>query len=186
MKSLKEFCLTYKTDKHELGYIDNFYAPLLDHKKKDIKSILEIGVQNGYSAFLWRDFFQNATVTCVDINECSNVIDQERINFYQTDAYTEEFVSRFEDNSFDLIIDDGPHTFKSMEFFLKNYLNLVKSNGILILEDIVDVNWTADLVSMIDPKIGEITIHKMSGKALTEDLNEKWKSGLDVIIVEKS
>jgi len=184
--SLKEFCLSYETDKHDLGYIDHFYSLLLDHKKKDIKSILEIGVQNGYSAFLWRDFFQNATVTCVDINECPNVIDQERINFYQTDAYTEEFVRQFEDNSFDLVIDDGPHTLKSMEFFLKNYLSLVKSGGILVLEDIINIGWTDDLISMINPNIGKITIHAMGGKALTDTLKKHWQSGLNVIVVEKS
>ena len=40
------------------------------------------------------------------------------------------------DRKFDIIIDDGPHTLKSQIEFLKLYRNILKPNGILIIEDL--------------------------------------------------
>ena len=72
-----------------------------------------------------------------------------------------------------------------MEFFLKNYLPLVKSKGILILEDIVEVSWTPELLKLIDPSVGTITVRDMREKQFIPAWLEYWKKGLDIIIVEK-
>lgn len=43
---------------------------------------------------------------------------------------------------FDIIIDDGPHSLESQIFFLENYLDKVKPNGLLIIEDIQNISDT--------------------------------------------
>jgi hypothetical protein len=44
-------------------------------------------------------------------------------------------------------LDDGPHTLESMIFFINHYLPLLKDDGILIIEDIPDINWTQILIN---------------------------------------
>ena len=58
--------------------------------------------------------------------------------------------------------------------------------GVLILEDIWNINWTSSLLELIDREIGTVTVHDMRGKQLTPFLRNNWKDGLDVIVVEKS
>ena len=175
-----------RTDKYDLGYINEFYAQLFEPKRDQVETVLEIGIQYGYSMSLWRDYFPKATVIGVDVNYCPDMDNQERIVPVYTNAYSEEFVNTIPDNSLDIVIDDGPHTFESMVFFLNNYLNKVKPGGILVLEDIIDRSWTPELLKLIDPSVGKITVHDMRQKQLNQYLYDLWSNGLDVIVVEKN
>jgi len=183
--SLKEFFNSkpQHTDKGELGYVDAFYDELFSPRQNTVSNVLEIGVQFGGSIRLWRDYFVNATVTGIDPSVDFPV--EDRISFLKLDAYTQSTVDLFQDEYFDIIIDDGPHTFSSMEYFLQNYLPKVKSGGVLVLEDIVSRNWTPKLLDLISPNVGKISVMDMRNKQLTGYLLNLWKSGLDVIIVEK-
>ena len=53
--------------------------------------------------------------------------------------------SNLEDIKFDYMLDDGPHTLESMEDFIKLYTPLMSKNGILIIEDIQDIDWIDQL-----------------------------------------
>lgn len=142
MKTIKDqFILkNYKTDKNSAhSYIDNLYDELLS-KKIDSTDILEIGVSQGGSIQLWRDYFINATIDAVDINDCSKFLDRHRINHIIGNAYTKDFFCNLK-NEYDIIIDDGPHTLDTMIFFVKNYLNLLRHDGIAIIEDIKSDEW---------------------------------------------
>lgn len=174
-----------KTDKYDLGYIDHIYDALFTPIKNDVSSILEIGIYRGDSIILWRDYFTNANVSCVDINVCDRLSNQNRILPFYTNAYSNEFVNSIEDNFYDIVIDDGPHTFDSMVFFLSHYLNKVKVNGLLILEDIINPSWTPQLASLIDTTKHSMEIFDMRHKQLTPTLLNRWKNGLDVIVVKK-
>ena len=183
--SLKEFFYSnqYTTDKGILGYINDFYDPLFSPRKDTTYDILEIGVQSGGSIRLWRDYFTNASITGID--PCADFPEENRTSFFKLDAYTQSTIDLFQDSSFDIIIDDGPHTFESMVYFLQNYLAKVKSGGILVLEDIIHLSWTPMLLKLIDPSIGKISVMDMRNKQQTEHLLNTWRNGLDVIIVEK-
>ena len=54
------------TDKYDLGYIHEFYDRLFTPKKESAQSVLEIGVNEGNSILLWKNFFANAKVTGID------------------------------------------------------------------------------------------------------------------------
>ena len=47
------------------GYMDTYYK-LFKDKKFEPLNMLEIGVQNGCSTFVWADFFPSATIYGID------------------------------------------------------------------------------------------------------------------------
>ena len=175
------------TDKFDLGYIECFYSRLFNPIKHKVKNVLEIGVYAGKSLELWRNFFLNAEIIGVDINPCNNLIKlyNERIKTYIANGYDKAFVSSFKSTKFDIIIDDGPHTFESMEKFLTLYLPLLADEGLLIVEDIINISWTPKLLKFIDETKFEVEVINMAQKQKTVPLLNKWKNGLDVIVVKK-
>ena len=174
------------SDKFDLGYVDTFYNPLFAPIKNNVSNILEIGIQNGYSLRLWRDFFTNANIYGVDIDLVDlSLFYEDRITPIYTDAYNTSFTNTLKDAYFDIVIDDGPHTYESMVFFLQNYITKVKPGGFLILEDIVDRSWTPSLIECIEEQTNFITVYDMRGKQKTSTLAQKWDNGLDVIVVQK-
>ena len=187
MTSLIDFTKNFTplTDKYGLGYITEFYADLFEPIQTKTKRLLEIGIYNGSSLLLWQNYFPNATIFGLDINYCPEVEGKERIIPMYKNAYTSETVQDLSAEPFDVIIDDGPHTFESMVFFLTNYLPLVASGGILVLEDIVDTSWTPELLKLIDPNVGTVTVHDMRGKQFVPEWLDHWQKGLDVIVIRK-
>lgn len=104
------------------------------------------------------------------------------MNFKECNAYNIPTVDETPDN-LNVIIDDGPHTYESMEFFLRNYIKKLAPGGILVLEDITNISWTPNLVKLI-PKTHRVTVHDMRWKQLDPQLMRLWQKGLDVIVVE--
>jgi hypothetical protein len=91
---------------------------------------------------------------------------------------------QFKKEQFDIIIDDGPHTFETQSYFLTNYLPLLKKDGVLILEDIIDLNWTPKLLELVDDTKYKVTVVDMRLKQRDPQLLERWRSGLDIVIIE--
>lgn len=146
---------SYQTDKHTAHcYIDHLYDELFLPIKNSATNILEIGVAKGGSILLWRDYFSNAIIHGVDIqqNLLSDHTD-DKIKIYCDNAYDSCFIDSLLDNYFDVIIDDGPHTLDSMRIFVSKYLSKIKYDGYLILEDIQDISWVDDIKSHIDKSI---------------------------------
>jgi len=175
---------SHRTDKYDLGYINEFYSSLFEPLQTSATAILEIGIYQGNSIKLWRDYFKNATVYGADINFCKSLEGESRVITKYGNAYVPSFASTFPDNSFDVVIDDGPHTLDSMFFFLENYIQKVKPGGLLILEDIIDRSWTPKLMNCIDSSM-KVCVHDMRNKQLTPELTNRWRNGLDVIVVQK-
>jgi cephalosporin hydroxylase len=137
------------TDKNTVhSYLDT-YESLFSAKKFDSMNVLEIGIYNGGSIKLWCDYFVNSKVYGVDIiSEYDDLISEKsilydpRIKLYtRTNAYDINFVNHLSKEKFDILIDDGPHSYESVEFFLKYYLPLLRENGILVIEDIQNWDW---------------------------------------------
>ena len=93
----------------------------------------------GHSIKLWEEYFPNAEIFGIDIQ---NIIEHsfgDRVNIIFDNAYSIDFIKKIEETfgKFDIIIDDGPHTLDTQQFFLSNYQSLLKdSNSIIILEDV--------------------------------------------------
>jgi len=136
MSELSELSKNYATDKYTIHcYIDELYEKIFPARRYSAKKVLEIGVHNGDSIRLWRDYFVNAEIYALDVTECDSIKNSERIVHIVNDAYNKDVIDSLP-NDFDIVIDDGPHSLESMNIFLKEYSSKINSNGVLILEDI--------------------------------------------------
>lgn len=138
---------SYDTDKNTVHcYIEQVYNELFANNDQ-VTNVLEIGAFTGGSALLWRDYFTSATIDVIDINKCEAILNQERINSIQANAYSIHMVKSLD--NYDIIIDDGPHTLDSMVFFVENYLQLLKPHGVAIIEDVQDYSWFEILLNKV-------------------------------------
>jgi len=156
LSSIVDNILTDKNTRH--SYLE-LYESIMHKNKFTAKNILEIGIDVGGSMKLWNDYFINATIYGLDINESPNFLNKyPRINTFKINAYTIDSVNYFveKDIKFDFIIDDGPHTLESMIFTLIHYSKLLTPQGVLIIEDIQSIEW-AYLFEKITNKYKENT-----------------------------
>ena len=154
-----EYCVDsngwHTTDKGSYhDYIEGYYSKEFTNPDA-VKSILEIGVQNGGSLILWHEWFKNATITGIDVSlECLKNYKEAslgrvfpRVEIIISDGYDRSFVKDFSPDSYDYIIDDGPHTLESMKDAIELWMPMVKDGGKLIIEDLQHVEWFDDLAA---------------------------------------
>lgn len=137
----KRYGTDKSTDHHGYTLV---YETYLDKLKSKPMRILELGWgghedpdKGGASAQMWRDYFPNGEVTCIDL-EAKTITDaHKRINFRQGSQADPDFIRQIgeEFGPFDLIVDDASHlsslTIKSWQL-LYPYL---ASGGLYVLED---------------------------------------------------
>lgn len=154
MTTLKDLINNETTDKNTKHFYLDSYEELFKSKKDAEVNILEVGIYQGGSIKLWRDYFTNGRVYGVDIIDRNHpyirepsILSDPRITLYTSiNAYDQGFVnSILKSTKFDFLIDDGPHTYESVEFFVKYYLPLLKDDGILVVEDIQSPDWLPKL-----------------------------------------
>lgn len=147
--SLKQICSIYATDKNCLHcYVDEVYEELFKDLRVYADKVLEIGAYNGASIMMWKEYFSKAQVFTIDNMPCPQISERERINYLLGDAYSYETLKELPDD-FDIIIEDGSHKIEDMSFVVVEYLKKLKPNGILVIEDIPDFNWTNILKNLI-------------------------------------
>jgi hypothetical protein len=147
--SLAEIVDNSRTDKNTTHSYLPLYQKLLISKKETSKNVLEVGIDRGGSIKLWSDFFTNANVYGVDIMNRNKVwagiTNNDKIILHTSaDAYNTDFFSaNFLDKNikFDFMLDDGPHTLKSMKQFINLYSQIITHDGILIIEDVQSWDW---------------------------------------------
>lgn len=139
-----------KTDKNTRHSYTQVYEKLFNKKRLITKKVLEIGVQQGGSIKLWNDYFPNAKIYGLEISKnidlyLKKVIQNKNVKYINgIDAYDEKFYSSFiseNKGTFDIIIDDGPHTLESMIVFVERYIDLLNEVGILVVEDVAKIEW---------------------------------------------
>lgn len=145
MKTLSEIYRSdnFRTDKNTIhSYIDHVYSELFSEIQTSAKNILEIGIDKGGSILLWKEYFSNAVISGIDIQDKTKIFkENERLKIFKANAYDKKFINSIPENNFDLIIDDGPHTLKSMIEFLNGYQNKLNENGIIVIEDVQNISW---------------------------------------------
>jgi hypothetical protein len=175
MGELSELSKNYGTDKHTLHcYIDEVYEKIFPKRRLSSTKVLEIGVHGGESIKLWKDYFTNATVYGLDVSECRAVKNLDRIVHVVDDAYNINVINSLP-NDFDIMIDDGPHSLESMKVFLSEYSKKIKSDGVLILEDIQDYAWLE--------KLREATPEHLRDKIQVYDLRSVKNRYDDLVMV---
>ena len=146
------------TDKNTVHSYLSLYDELLCRKKFTCRNMLEVGICFGGSIELWDKYFPNGTIIALDILEERRLPDllknQNKIRMISGDAYSPFlFSSLFRGKKFDFVIDDGPHTLESQIKFLTMYSMLLEEDGILIIEDVGDINYLEILKENTPPNL---------------------------------
>lgn len=141
-----------------LEVYEKLFAPFkaldMDECEKAVR-VMEIGTDGGGGLRMYQDYFPYGMIYGIDIAPTPDAAkDQPRIMHLQADAYTTTMVNAWKQlcpSLFHVIIDDGPHTLGSQEFFVQHYPNLLTPDGIAIVEDIQDWAHVAHLAALVPP-----------------------------------
>jgi hypothetical protein len=94
----------------------------------------------GASLYGWSEFFPNAYIFGADIDK-HILFNTDKINTFYCDQTNPETIKQMWDNpklleNFDIIIEDGLHTFNANVCFFENSIHKLEKNGYYIIEDI--------------------------------------------------
>jgi 8-demethyl-8-alpha-L-rhamnosyltetracenomycin-C 2'-O-methyltransferase len=158
MTTLLSCCDNGLTDKNTVHSYLSVYEALFAPKRLTAQRVLEIGIgptphQNGGSIRMWSLYFPQADIHTCDIIPLDHVhsclLNHPRIHLHTSNnAYNMNFVTTMftsKNMTFDILVDDGPHTLPSMLAFITMYLPLLKEDGILVIEDVQDIAWIDQL-----------------------------------------
>lgn len=143
MKKLDEIAIECKTDKSSISH--NYTESYENHFEKirfNSMKILEIGIQNGFSLKMWKEYFENSTIVGIDLTNLSH-LQEDRIEIATGNQSDEVFLKRVNNQygPFDIIIDDGSH--KSVDIRNSFYclFPLLKGGGYYVIEDLHTNYW---------------------------------------------
>ena len=133
--------------KHRKNIIRSFYADFYEENigNKNIKNILEIGIGHssssaGSSLRSWKELYPNANIYGADI-EKKVLFQEERIKTYFTDQLDKKTLKDLKQSlnskKFDLIVDDGLHTFEANINTFEELFPLLETDGLFFIEDII-------------------------------------------------
>lgn len=137
--------MSFDTDKFSHGYI-----PLYEkyfNECNNVLNVLEIGVYNGGSLRYLSNYFPNATIHGIDIENKQNV-ESNKIKTYICNQESREELNEFLKKTnvlFDIIIDDGGHTMKQQQTSLGVLFKSIRPGGLYILEDLHTSIWESNL-----------------------------------------
>ena len=125
----------YPSSKNVSGFIELYEKYFADFKDKKI-NILEIGIGDGDSLRIWREYFVNANICGIDIDKKNFIIDNVEILIGdQSDrSFLQTVVNKY--HKFDIIIDDGGHISKDIIFSFNFLFPFLNDRGIYAVEDL--------------------------------------------------
>lgn len=121
--------------KHNFTEIYEKYFKTFKHKNINL---LEIGINDGSSLKMWYEYFPNASIYGLDINDKS-IFSNERIACGVLDQSKIEHLEYFSQNInlfFDIIIDDGSHHISDQQLTFGYLFPLLNINGLYVIEDL--------------------------------------------------
>jgi len=169
MNTLEKIAKSLSTDKGTTHSYLPLYELLFAPFRHSARSILEIGVADGSSLLLWEEYFPNAQIVGLDVNEAPKaILGHPRIRHFRGDGYTA--VNEGMNAPYSIMIDDGPHSKASQEFFCAEYVQLLTQDGIAIVEDIQNRNIVPDLVRKIPPGYHHVILDFREVKGRYDDV----------------
>jgi demethylmacrocin O-methyltransferase len=169
-QNLDDIAKKYKTDKSsDYHYYTRFYEKHFEQLRDLELKVLEIGVQNGYSTKMWKEYFSNSMIYGIDIDDKTH-LSEERIKIFQGNQIDKEFLTNIskEYGPFDIIIDDASHINDYNTLTFSIMFPLLKNNGIYVTEDLHTCYW---------PEFGNKKFTDTIIKNLVDKINANGKSG---------
>ena len=140
MISLADIAVKYDTDKavhtHYLVNYEQYFGRL---RQKNLR-FLELGIKEGGSLLLWRDYFPNATIAGLDVEPVTVNDATGRIRTYQgmqqDTRLLDQIAHETAPEGFDIIIDDCSHVGELTRIsFWHLFDNHLKPGGLYVIED---------------------------------------------------
>lgn len=205
---LDEIAIKHGTDKSSnvhnyTARYEHYFEPLRNQKLK----VLEIGIQNGYSLKMWKEYFANSEICGIDIVDCSR-FNEERIAAVRCDQTDTKRLDEINEKygPFDIIIDDGSHVSHHMKTTFNHMFPLLKLGGIYVVEDLHCCYWPnfsggysfiSRLSELLDitnanGKCGNANVknsysdtHYIANNASTKPLND-WEKSVEYVHLYRS
>ncbi len=141
MDELNKLAIKYGADKwSKKHHYTPVYFSLFQNKRLEVKKVLEIGVAEGASIHMWREFFPNAMIYGGD-NQDNRLHQEERIQVFKCDQSKEEDLLKLIENTgsdIDLFVDDGSHVPIHQILTCLTLMPMLKKNVIYVIEDVAD------------------------------------------------
>jgi hypothetical protein len=155
-------------EKSHHNYTTFYYSIFKDLRMKELR-IFELGLgtnnvnvpsnmgkygRPGASLYGWAEFFPNSYIFGADIDK-DILFNKDRIKTYYCDQTKPEIIktmwseTELQEN-FDIIVEDGLHTFNANVCFFENSIHKLKPNGYYIIEDVI-----IDQIHLFENKIKE-------------------------------
>jgi hypothetical protein len=124
------------------SYIPIYEKLFSEYRNKHIK-LVEVGIFDGGSLYLWNQYFTNATIIVVDSRKWTNydknkfdqmLRDNRNISYINADATSNNLADNFD--SIDIFIDDASHKLKDQQKTFSIMWNKISNDGLYIIEDV--------------------------------------------------
>jgi len=118
------------------SYLETYEEILKPFQNK--VSLLEIGLAMGDSMKLFDEYFDNSRIVGVDISVVFKPIEYKNdVSIIQVDATKSNFLKLIENETFDIIIDDGSHITADQLATFNLLKGKMRKGGVYIIEDIL-------------------------------------------------
>jgi len=134
---LKKFNLSPRYSIKWSNYFDIYINILSEYKNKKI-TLVEIGVGDGGSLYMWKSFLhKKSKIIGIDLNPEAKKLEKEGFKIIIGDQSKKEFWKKFfkKIGNVDIIIDDGGHTNIQQITTLMESVNFINNGGRIIIED---------------------------------------------------
>jgi cephalosporin hydroxylase len=141
---LQELGLLYNTDKSRIKYKNISYLDIYNRYfskiREEVKTFVEIGILNGSSLKMWRDYFPNATIYGVDIDPRCKAYESDRIKIFIGSQNDVIFLNQLKEEigEIDVLIDDGSHITNHQITSFNLLYPLIKKGGFYVIEDLLN------------------------------------------------
>lgn len=127
----------YFSMKHE-KYFAVYENILTKYKNKKIR-LVEIGIENGGSLYIWKKFLPDAEIIGIDLNPNCKKFEKDGFKIEIGDQNQIEFWDKFfkKYKNVDVIIDDGGHTNSQQITTLISCIPHINDDGVLLTEDVM-------------------------------------------------
>ena len=127
------------------NFFDEYDFNFKDIRQRSGLKILEIGVQKGGSLATWKDYFDNPSVTGVDIDPACKQFETNGVNIRIGTQDDKDFLLKVEKEfgPFDIVIDDGGHTMHQQIVTFETLYPLLNEEGVFVIEDTLTSYWSS-------------------------------------------
>jgi len=191
--SLEQISLNYRSDKGSVyhGYLD-IYEKYFSRYRNTLNNFLEIGLWEGESLRMWREYFTVGNLVGADILDLSHV-KLPNTSIHICDQSDRDQLQNLVDktfNQFDIIIDDGGHWQHQQQITLGHTFKYLSPKGIFVIEDLHTANNPAYTrpgdVSTLDILNQWKETGKLSSNCMTQDEIDYLEKNVLEINIEKA